>query len=276
MTLTQDFKTLRNQLPRCSANCVKRGVGILDNPPFLSPKSLNDFISWTKSLWRYAELSYDEVLTNPTVALMSFKNADEGHRDVVANEHLAKWLAVSKERLLVATLSLTGMRLGELAGMRKEDVDVSSRSLYVRPNAWRRLKTSNASRQIPIHSEIDCEALREAVPFARTQSGLTLLSKRLNYELDGIIDSPTVTVHSLRHRFATELKELGAEDSLVADLLGHKLGTMTSRYAKPSSLERKREWVQRLTLPVVPEAPHQPSEAFPCARDGARSNLEAA
>jgi integrase len=105
---------------------------------------------------------------------------------------------------------------------------------------------------------------------------LAILSKRLNRSLNKVVDDDRVCLHSLRHWCATKLKETGCEDSLVADILGHKLGTMTSRYAKPASLERKRESIQRLALPMVPEAPNQPSEALPFAQDRAQSNLEAA
>ena len=251
----QDFRVMRAKLPQVSAHATKRGKPILGgSPPYLSTKSLNDLIGYVRTFWRWLELSYDEIETNPTVALVPFKQAEETTRDAISDDDLAKWLSIAsgQSRLLISTLALTGLRLGELAGLTASEVDTANRCLKIQSNAIRRLKTPSSNRLVPLHPSIDIEALKASLPFSRTETGIALISKLLCRELRGKVTSDErVTAHSLRHWHATKLKELGCEDSLVADCLGHKLGTMTSRYAKPSSLERKREWVNRLTLPVL-------------------------
>src|SRR3546814_9586871 len=39
-----------------------------------------------------------------------------------------------------------------------------------------------------------------------------------------------VTLHTLRHSFATMANELGFTEATIASMLGHRLGTITSRY----------------------------------------------
>ena len=251
-TITKhDFRHVRMMLPRVSSNATKRKVGLVGCPPFLSVKSRNDFITWVRSFWKWLELSFDEVTYNPTIALQAFKG-EVSSRDVISDESLASWLEEStpRDRLLIASLSLTGTRLGELAMALPSDVDVSSGTLSIRPNKARHLKTPCSHRMIPLHPSIDAQELKDCLPFTSTKAGLAILSKRLNRRLNKVIDNASVCVHSLRHWIATKLKEQGVEDSLVADILGHSLGTMTSRYAKSSSIDRKRVAIARLALPV--------------------------
>lgn len=55
---------------------------------------------------------------------------------------------------ILAGFALTGCRESELLGLEVVDVNLARQVLHVRPNSWRRLKTQNSARSIPIPSQL--------------------------------------------------------------------------------------------------------------------------
>jgi len=63
---------------------------------------------------------------------------------------------------LLATLALTGGRVSEVLGLEVSDVSFDRRTVTFRPNAWRRLKTSQSARVVPLWPQLE-EILRAYV-----------------------------------------------------------------------------------------------------------------
>lgn len=236
-----DFRQLRYKLPKVSSNATKRGVKPFGVEPYLSIQSVNDLIGVTRTLWRWMLVNYDELEDRDvSVCLTRFK-APKVVRRAMPDDVLGTFIRTTSEPFFVRVLALTGMRLSELAGLAKEDFNESEGILYVQPNHIRGLKTGYSHREVPLHQSVDKSSLAGCLSFCRTQARIDLLGKKLNRELRKVTPDKLVTIHSLRHRFATKLKDKGVGDSIIADLLGHAPLGVTGRYMKRASLPTLRE-----------------------------------
>jgi integrase len=141
------------------------------------------------------------------------------------------WLAVE-----------TGMRSGELCGLRVCDVDPAKKILRVRQAVWRGKvqtpKTKNAIRNIPIPAEI-VDALREHIG-SRTE-GFVFTTKNgtpwsadlvLKRHLRAKLKVTDGHLHMFRHTFATRQLNAGVPVSVVSKILGHgSISTTLNIYA---------------------------------------------
>jgi len=136
------------------------------------------------------------------------------------------WLAVE-----------TGMRAGEICGLRICDVDPSKNLVRVRQAVWRGKvqtpKTKNAIRNIPIPVEI-AEALRAYI--GSRAEGFVFTTKHgtpwnsdllLKRHLRGKLQVTNGHLHMFRHTFATRQLHAGVPVSVVSKLLGHGSASTT-------------------------------------------------
>ena len=94
-------------------------------------------------------------LLRPTFLMMIMLNQDN-----LSQWKTSKVQSLCKEiddemRWLIALISDTGMRLGETAGLLKEDIKLDEPIPYVdlKPHPWRTLKTKGSQRLIPLTKE---------------------------------------------------------------------------------------------------------------------------
>jgi integrase len=141
------------------------------------------------------------------------------------------WLAVE-----------TGMRSGELCGLRVCDVDSFKKLVRVRQAVWRGKvqtpKTKNAIRNIPIPAEI-VDALREHIG-GRTDGFVFTTKNRTPWNADlvlkrhlrGKLNVTDGHLHMFRHTFATRQLHAGVPVAVVSKILGHgSISTTLNFYA---------------------------------------------
>jgi integrase len=158
--------------------------------------------------------------------------------------------ATDKWRPFFATAVYTGMRLSELTGLRWRDVDLERGVFVVRSSRAEGETKSGHQRSIPIHPE-----LRPYLPEAGAPGHLVFQGgkRRLARTADPVNDrvvSPTkalkkalagagierhLSMHDLRHTFATMAVEAGVDLRTLQELLGHSTLAMTSRYLHASA-----------------------------------------
>lgn len=140
----------------------------------------------------------------------------------------------------------TGMRCGEITALIWRDINLQEMMITVERTAGRIInrgenaesktkivisapKTSKGIRKIPINKAAKKILLaqkhhNELFVFS-SKNGNILMSRNIKRAFDSILDKADlpndITVHSLRHTFATRLLEKGANIKVVSEILGH-------------------------------------------------------
>ena len=151
----------------------------------------------------------------------------------------------------------TGMRLSELQGLSRSDVDLVSQQVKVRGKGRKErivpigdaatlaLRNYEAKRDELIRA-IGARSDRMAVFLARTgrRIGVRAVQKAVTAFLRDVDEEAGLTVHSLRHTFATHLLDAGADLRAVQELLGHASISTTQIYTH-TSVERLKKVYQK-------------------------------
>jgi integrase len=170
------------------------------------------------------------ILNHPK--LLSFKNT----------EPVKYWL------LHIAAYS--GARLEEITQLSPmTDINVADDVWIIDINDTdeKSVKNFPSIRRVPIHSELIKNGFLEYIQSMKAKNATTLFpnetirdgrtgknaGKRANRFIQKVVGIEGKSLHSFRHTFATILKHSGVNESLAAEIMGHKHGGMTyDRYAK--------------------------------------------
>lgn len=233
----------------------------------LSKRSMARTLSGVRSFYRY--LHRNEIVdANPARAVGAPKldkhlpgYLDRAQIDLLFTmaETRAQFGGFVESRNL-AILELfysTGMRLSELQGLSRGDLDMVTQQAKVRgkgrkerivpigDHAILALRNYEARRDELLRTtpgRVD----RTAVFLSRTgrRIGVRAVQKAVSAFLSEIDEDAGLTVHSLRHTFATHLLDAGADLRAVQELLGHSSISTTQIYTH-TSVERLKQVYQK-------------------------------
>jgi len=164
-----------------------------------------------------------------------------------------------RNRAILETLFSTGMRISELISLKKEQIDKTGRIfirgkgkkerfVYLTPRAQRHIKS-----YLEVRGKTDSTYL--FVPYRGKNVHLKDKKISTNYleekvkryrELLGL--NIPISVHGIRHAFATYLAESGANPAAIQILLGHESLDTTTRYVHAS--DRYAEKIHRKYHPL--------------------------
>jgi integrase len=177
-------------------------------------------------------------------------------RAIVVAEDPHSWVPY----VLYATAVYTGLRAGELAGLRWPDVDFERRTIHVKRSYLGKTKTRSSCRHVPVVDALlpVLEDWRQRCP--RTELGLLfpnragktrdkhdrVFRETLHYVLDCAgFERPengrrvhVICFHSLRHTFACNWILNGGSLTELVRVLGHTSARMTEHYANVGGWHR--------------------------------------
>jgi integrase len=161
-------------------------------------------------------------------------------------------------RWLIALISDTGMRLGEAAGLLKEDMKVHHPIPHIdlKPHSWRTLKTKGSQRLIPLTNEALWASRRLieanndsifAFPRYCNETGCKANSASggLNKWLHQYVPENCV-IHSFRHSLRDRLRAVECPSDIVDAIGGWKTSGVGHGYGNGYPLEVLERWMMKI------------------------------
>ena len=165
-------------------------------------------------------------------------------------------------RLLIALISDTGMRLSEAAGLSKEDVHLDADIPYVeiRPHKWRRLKTKSSNRKLPLVGA-SLWAARQAYIASNgrfmfpkycneTECQSNSASAALNKWLKTVAGSDYV-MHSFCHSMRDRLRAVNCPADMIDQIGGWRKRSVGEGYGEGYSLSAICNWLLETNLYII-------------------------
>ncbi len=183
---------------------------------------------------------------------------------VLAPEEVARFLnavAELKYRAALTTIYAAGLRVSEAASLAVGDIDSARMVIHVRQGKGRKDRYIMLSEQLLaiLRAYWKSEHPKDWLfPGLDPKQPITVRSLqracRAAAKAAGL--DKTVTVHTLRHCFATHLLEHGVDIRIIQDLLGHRHINATARYARVAinTIRKVQSPLEHLNLDSVPPA----------------------
>ncbi|MFU8796341.1 MAG: tyrosine-type recombinase/integrase, partial [Dehalococcoidia bacterium] len=229
------YKAYLTSRDRRTARLQRKGERQLDS------RSMNRMLSALRAYLRYL-IDIDHPCPIPPEAVKLTK-AGKKHPQVAELEDLIRLIEAPsslessvrtalRNRAMLEMLFATGMRISELCGLERSQIDDSGRIfitgkgrkqrfVYLTPRAKEHLDAYTATRQD------NCPAL--FIPYAgrnvsdpRRRISTNYLQDRIKRYREKLKINVPTSAHSLRHGFATYLAEKGANPAALQILLGHE------------------------------------------------------
>ncbi len=238
----------------------------------LAPKTVSDILCVLKSIFQYGK---NHAYPCPEPSLLHYPQKKSKSIKILTEENrmkLEKLLLSSEDTTSLGILftMFTGVRIGELCGLRWEDVDFHSLTVHISRTVERiadldpevdsrtkvvvsEPKTENSFREIPLPRFLaEYLSMRKRGPECYLLTGNRRHTEPHQFYIryqkylkqHGI---ENYSFHALRHTFATRCVEMGFDTKSLAEILGHSnINTTLSVYVHPS-IQQKKTQMERLT-----------------------------
>lgn len=230
-----------------------------NQPKGLSPKTVRNINQVISSAMQLA-IQQHLIAQNPTDGC-ALPKTEHREMQTLSADQLAAFLLEAKHSGVFEMYYIelaTGLRRGELLGLKWEDIDFSNQTLRVRRQVGRingevreaPLKTKNAYRTISLGTDAVgvLKQQREKQPSSSYvfpgPTGGPIAPDSVLHMLHRVLDRaglPEIRFHDLRHTFATLALQNGVDVKTVSGMLGHfSAGFTLDTYAHVTTAAQKK------------------------------------
>ena len=230
----------------------------------LSASYVRDIFTVFKTMLKYAQEEYGFRLSLKNVVL---PKSERKQVEKISDTEQKKLVSYLKANMSLTAFGILlslfmGLRIGELCGLKWEDVDFQNKILHIRRTV-QRISSANGNRKtkIVISAPKSATSFRDiAIPDAlmkyfemfRDEADHFILSgadkpvepRTMQYRYKKILRTAEVedhNYHKLRHTFATNSAEKGFNVKALSAVLGHSSVTLTlNRYIHPDRTYERR------------------------------------
>lgn len=217
-------------------------------------------------------MNYRPVLKSNYISKQPIKKTEARCLDVNSQKILDNYIILNiNENTTGLSLALyAGLRIGEICALKWENIDLKNGLIFVNHTVSRikntdttetktkliidKPKTENSKRIIPINSKLQqiLVAMKKMSQsdYVISNNEYFISPRTFEYRFHKILDMcniEQINFHGLRHTFATRCIEVGIDIKTLSELLGHASVDITLNTYVHSSLERKREQIEKLS-----------------------------
>jgi excisionase family DNA binding protein len=208
----------------------------------ISKPTVNRELALLKRMFNLA-IDWGYAHDNPVRKVRFFSEKDSLKERILTKEEEGRLLGLFKGQLkpIVQVALNTGMRLGEILGLKWDQIDLGRDQIRVE-----RTK-SGSDRLGPINSTL--QAVFAGLKAGNGHSGFVFGNPLTGKPITTVKHSFTTACrkaeisglrfHDLRHTFASRLVEGGVDLITIKELLGHSSVTITERYTHPNHSLRR-------------------------------------
>ena len=204
----------------------------------LSPKTINEHLGLLRKCLSDAR-EWERPAASPKIKVLRLQKPNFEYLTDEQADRLIRAMNAPRWKAMVALALHTGLRRGELFGLRWQDIDIENCRLTVRqsivegiagpPKNYREREVSldetalSALSLVPrTHELIFHRGDGQPLTCSTAQGALSRACRRANLR--------NIGWHALRHTFASRLAASGVPITVVQGLLGHSTIVMTMRY----------------------------------------------
>lgn len=241
----------------------------------LSGKYISDLIIVLKNMTKYAAKVHHCVNAICDVELPKKEKHELDLYNRAEQNKLKSTLLNNMDttKLAILTALYTGVRIGELCGLKWSDIDFKEQSLHIERTV-QRIRRNNAEpktelvvstpksrssiRTIPLPKFL-IDMFKVFKPsnvnaFFITSSNKQPDPRTMQYRFKTLLAQAglrSINFHGLRHMFATNCVEIGFDVKTLSEILGHRSVEITLNRYVHSSMERKKQCMDMLSLGVA-------------------------